>query len=121
MTLQTFIDNFAYKADGPLNTWRIVVKEPLGDCNDFAITAAYILSGESLVRMWLNICLFRMVFLRVHTGTEPHAVLKYKGQYIDNITKGWSDSHGYRGIFPWVFIPPLIAFKMLIGKIFNNG
>jgi len=121
LTLQTFIDNFVYKADGRIDSWRIIYKNPIGDCDDFAITAAYILSGSSLVRMWFNICTFRMVFLRVHTGTESHVVLRYKGQYIDNITKEWRSSHGYKRIFPWVFIPPVIAIKMLLGKIFKNG
>ena len=119
MTLTQFIAAFQYKADG-IDSWRIINDDPMGDCDDFAITAAYIISG-SLVRMWFNIVTFRMVFLRVHTGTEAHIVLRYKGRYIDNISPAWRDERGYWLIFPWVVIPPVVALKILIGKIFNNG
>ena len=48
-----------------------------------------------------------------------HAVLKWRGKYIDNIQKRWvskedMEQKGYE-FSKWLFIPYLVAIKLAIG------
>ena len=112
LTVEEYRRAFVYENDG-IDSWQITTK---GDCDDFAISVAWIVSGHSLIRLWLNILFFRVRFYRV-MANAPHAVLYYRGQYIDNIKPNWRGDVGFRKIFPWIYLPPVVFLKMLIGKV----
>lgn len=112
MTLDDLNQKWVYEKD-KVDGWSVTAT---GDCDDYALTAAYILSDQSWVKFWFNVLFFRIVFWRVHTGSEPHLILRWKGMYIDNISREWFDTHDYKYIFPWVILPPMIAVKMIVGK-----
>ena len=117
--LDKFLANFDYEPDGWLDSWNVlsIEDDEAGDCDDHAATTAYIVSGGWLM-FWVNVCLFRMKFLRVLTGGGvTHIILKYKGRYIDNITGEWRYDHAYKPIFPWIILPPIVAWKLFLGKI----
>ena len=119
MTLSAFIDRFRYKADSGLDTWRIIDKAPYeGDCDDFALTVAYIASG-GLLRMWVNLITFRHRFYWCKSPKgAAHMILKTPRGWIDNIFPTWRerpDGHTRVIYYPW----PFVAFKMLLGKLFG--
>jgi len=115
LTLEEFNNKWVYEPDN-LDGWSVTTK---GDCDDYALTVAWIVAGNSWVRFWINTLLFRTTFHRVHTGKEYHLILKHKGKYIDNITREWRDDHPYKPVFPWVWLPFFVVIKMSIGKLFK--
>jgi len=103
---------FSYRSDIK-DRWSILVapEGPLeGDCEDFSLTAAWILSGQSWFRLMVNIALLRMVMWSVMTPWgERHAVLWVRGKgWICNIHKDFGPmSFGLR--LPYVLPVFLIA------------
>lgn len=80
---------FSYQAEVK-DRWTILDSEsgPLvGDCDDFSITAAWLLSGQSWWRLLLNITLLRMVLWHgLSERGAGHAALWVRGQgWICNI------------------------------------
>lgn len=80
---------FSYQAEVK-DRWTILDSEsgPLvGDCDDFSITAAWLLSGRSWRRLIANIALFRMVpWSGVTDAGEWHMALWVRGRgWICNI------------------------------------
>lgn len=117
LTEKQYIAQFDYAPD-KVDGWTVTTR---GDCDDFALSMAWILSGHSYLRLAFNIAVMRVRFLYVSTPRgEAHLVLGYKGQYIDNINPTWRESHGYKRIFPWTILPPIALFKILIGAIFRR-
>lgn len=121
MGLDDLNARFRYKLDRP---WRILKGDgPLvGDCEDYALTLAWMLSGRSMVRFWIDMILLRHVIWIGRTPSgETHAVLWSRGQgWIDNIQRKWvtrSDLHwkGYRLWFPAP--APLVALMLLMGRL----
>ena len=91
MDLEYLQKNFVYKSDDKQNSWRILDKNDLvGDCEDYALTALYILSGESMTRFFLALIFgtAKIKYGKITNGMG-HAVLKYKGKYTDNIQRKW--------------------------------
>ena len=118
MTLAQFIAAFQYRADGRLDSWRIIDKNPLGDCDDHAVTAAYIVSG-GILRMFLGVLTRRVAFYWCRTAAgEAHVIVWLKGVgYVDNLDPRISDKkqHSWNIRLPLLFV----MFKMLIGKLFR--
>jgi predicted transglutaminase-like cysteine proteinase len=116
MQTHEFIAQFRYSADKGMDSYRILKAGERGDCDDFAMTVAYLEAG-SIARLWINILTLRTTFHRVTaTEGEGHLVLKHRGQYIDNIKKYWRPTVDYKRKFPYVRGPLTIAIKLLIGK-----
>ena len=114
-TLEEFNERWVYEVD-KVDGWSVTTQ---GDCDDYALSVAWIMADYSWIKFWFNVWTFRTTFHRVHTGLEPHIVLRHKGQYIDNITKEWQEEHSYRPIFPWVWLAPFVVLKMMLGKVFK--
>ena len=76
------------------DAWKIIYSEDaegklVGDCEDYSLSILYRLCGESHLKMWwmlithqAGICLVGPSKWKV-----SHAVLRYKGEYVDNWTK----------------------------------
>ena len=84
---------FEYRAERT-DSWTIMDNEtgPLrGDCDDYALTAMWYLSGKS--RKWLlwNMITMRYFLVRCYHNGNGHLILydPKSGCYIDNIMKRW--------------------------------
>jgi len=115
MTTDEFIKQFKYEPDG-IDSYHILKEGGAGDCDDFAVTVAYLLSG-GILKFWLDVWTFRITFHRVKTSNGTHLVLKYKGMYIDNIKPIFRSDIGFKRKFPYIILPPVVMLKMLIGKV----
>lgn len=85
---------FKYKSDGKIDRWSI--GKMIGDCEDFALTTLYLLLGSKAA---VRKALLSGEAAIIRTEARPgigHAVLFYKGFYIDNIYRGWSRSFMYK-------------------------
>ncbi len=96
--VSSFNSKWKYRKDkdqyGMLDAWKIIYSENaegkyVGDCEDYALSILYRLCGENHFKMWwmlithqAGICLVGPSQLKV-----SHAVLRYKGEYVDNWTK----------------------------------
>ena len=118
MTLAQFIAAFQYKADGRLDSWRVITDNPTGDCDDHALTSAYLYSN-GIMRMFWNVLTRRVCFYWCWTDVgQAHVVVWLKGVgYVDNLEPHISQTKQHR----WnVRLPlPFVMFKMLIGKLFG--
>jgi len=112
LTLKEFNDRWTYEADR-IDGWSLTSR---GDCDDYALSVAWIMAEHSWVRFWTNVWTFKTTFHRVRTDSgDAHIVLKHKGLFIDNIKREWREEHNYKPIFPWVWLPPFVAVKMIVG------
>ena len=125
LTLEYLAKNFKYKHDGKIDVWKILKEDNMeGDCEEYALTALYILSNYSMLKFWYYILTYQahIHFVTTKDG-EGHAVLRFKHEYIDNWTKKLvskkdMEAKGHRfSPWSWYFHNPLaVAFKLLIGK-----
>lgn len=83
---------FAYNRDPRWNDqWTILRRSNEGDCDDYAVTLAWALSGRSVIRMLRNVARGRAEFSRCETARgEAHMVLRWDGWWIDNIQRRWT-------------------------------
>lgn len=135
--VETFSKEFKYTSDkdqyGKREAWYIIKEKTLkvkkstyytGDCEDYSLTVLYKLKGESMAKFWLSLLTreSKICFCTVSGG--GHAVLKYKGRYVDNIqqkfvTKAHMESKGY--VFSsWMYIPYQVAINLVLGKIYKK-
>jgi len=125
-TLNDLIRDWDYQADIYADNWEILVPDAdgayRGDCDDFAVTALYLISGESLAKFWRALLTRRAKMYFVKVGGVGHAVLECQGRYIDNIQRRWVTREELLSSEPpydfkfrcWV---PFIAVKMALGKL----
>jgi hypothetical protein len=134
MTLSEAIDavarKFVYKADRlPLyDSWRVMREKNgmlHGDCDDFAVTAFWLLSGRHLGRFLLHALLthsYRFHYTTSKSGV-PHLVASYEGQFFDNWSrKALPKDEFFRttGHRPRFVIPgPLVGVYLFLGLIFK--
>lgn len=117
--------DFTYKPDGKVDFWQVHKKDGpfVGDCEDFALTLLYRLSGKSMFKFWLNLITFRAVLWHCKTKSgSGHLILWYKGgHWADNTMRSWYRelSMPHMLLFPWPW--PFLPLKMLIGKVFTKG
>ena len=96
MTTEQLARAFRYRKGSILSPWRDVSRdaEPQGVCQDFAFTVLIIETG-SVARALLAMLTFRAVIWRAYSpvnGAIPrHAVLCYRGKWIDSTTRYWRD------------------------------
>ena len=124
--LNDLVTRFEYRSDGKVDTWRILKPNGngtyIGDCDDFALTALYLTTG-SLWRFWAALIFGSAKVYYVVTSTGGgHAVMRYKGRYIDNWSRDWV-SRGFmertygHAFSPWQFVWQVTAIKMALGKL----
>jgi len=92
LDLEYLAKNFEYKADDSRNSWRILKEDDLkGDCEDYALTALYIETG-SMVKFWKELIIgsAKIKYCKSPSG-GGHAILQYKGMYIDNWQREYVD------------------------------
>jgi hypothetical protein len=90
-----------------------------GDCDDYAVTVAYLESGSSWMRFWLYVIIRRHVFWYTKTKAgQSHMMLWVWGKgWIDNINPTYGERK-FRRIFP---APVMIAaIKMMIGAMADH-
>lgn len=129
--ISQFARNFVYKADPKrLDKWIIITEVDKkgkyhGDCEDFALTALYKASGENIFKFFWYLLTFQAMIWHVTTvNGGGHAVLSFRGKYLDNWTlepvskEEMIEKTGHTFKFPYVF--PLFAIKMLFGFIIHK-
>ena len=81
--------HFVYTPDRG-DRWHIMKRKPYkGDCEDYALTVLYNIKGRSIIRMFLSLIKRQSKIKHCKVNGNGHAVLKYKGKYIDNGYKRW--------------------------------
>lgn len=111
---------FVYTRDPSLDRWKIHKTDGQikGDCEDFALTLLWQLSGRSMWKLWLNVIFMRAMIWHVTAyNGEGHAVLWYRGFWADNMERRWYQTEEMRHTRRFPFIAPLMAVKLLIGFI----
>jgi predicted transglutaminase-like cysteine proteinase len=103
--------------------WTIMKEHPyVGDCEDYALTLLYLISGKSMWKFWWNLITFKFQIRRVITKNGGgHAVLRYKNWYADNWSKKfvrWDkmEFFGHKKYY-WFYSPLDVAVKLLMAKI----
>jgi hypothetical protein len=131
--VSSFNSKWKYRYDkeqyGMNDAWKIIYSEDengklVGDCEDYALTILWRLCGESHLKMWwmllthqAGICLVGPSKWKV-----SHAVLRYKGEYVDNWTKNFGGkeaiekNHTFHAIWGYGFAYQ-VASKMIVSKV----
>ena len=131
--VSSFNRKWKYRKDkeqyGMLDAWKVIYSENaegkyVGDCEDYALSILYRLCGESHLKMWwmlithqAGICLVGPSKLKV-----SHAVLRYKGEYVDNWTKKFGPksaiekNHTFHIVYGYG-LAYITAIKMIVSKI----
>jgi hypothetical protein len=117
--LAAFVSRFRYRADAR-DRWTLLDSPPFeGDCEDFALTAAWMIAG-GWWRFWWGVVTCRFVFWMVWAedpaGREAHCALWVRGLgWIDNIYPSFgARMHRLR----WPVLAPLLAMTLLLkGRI----
>lgn len=130
MLLNSLNDHYEYKYDAKgRDRWRVIKQDSdgmlLGDCEDYALSVLYyVISKGSWLRFWLYLFTFQAQLCGCYTKNGGgHAVLWYRGQYIDNWTKAWVDRNHMEDLghnfWPWykAIIPTTVAIKMILAKV----
>jgi hypothetical protein len=120
--LAHFNANFIWTQDSRLDSWRLLRAGSdgkfRGDCDDYAVTVAYLESGSSWLRFWWRTVTRQKVFWYCRTKEgESHMHLWVWGKgWIDNI----NPSFGLRR-FKFLFPAPVfvVVMKMLLGAAQN--
>lgn len=121
--INDLVTGFEYRLDGVIDTWRILTPDAsgryVGDCDDFALTALYLSTG-SLWKFWFELIFGRAKIHYVWADGGGHAVLRYKGQYIDNWSMAWVTREHMENLghsfSSWQFLWFITAVKMVLGK-----
>jgi hypothetical protein len=131
--VEEFTDNWQYRKDkdqyGFADAWKIIRKpnakgKYVGDCEDYALSVLWRLCGKSDIRMWWMLITHQAGICCVGPSKikTSHAVLKYKGMYVDNWTKKMGSKsaieknhtfHFFYG-YGWAYFT---AIKMIISKL----
>ncbi len=130
---ENFTSKWAYRYDtelyGASDAWVIIRKENkegklVGDCEDYALSILWRLCGESDWKLWWML-LTRQAGICLVGPTKwktSHAVLRYKGAYIDNWTKKFGPksqiekNHTFHAFYGYGLFH-MTVIKMLMSKI----
>ena len=91
--LEELNSSWAYKYDidqyAKREHWQIMKEHPyVGDCEDYALTLLYLISGKSMSKFWWNLISGKAQIRRVITKNGGgHAVLRFGDMWADNWTK----------------------------------
>lgn len=131
--VQSFNSKWKYRYDkeqyGFADAWKVIYSENaegklVGDCEDYSLSILYRLCENSHRKMWwmlithqAGICLVGPSKWKV-----SHAVLRYKGEYVDNWTKKFGPkseiekNHTFHIVWGHGFAY-YTAVKMLLSKV----
>ena len=130
MLLDDLVANFKNRKDDrnvfTNDQWHIMQKKNgvyTGDCEDFALTALYKMTGN-LWGFWWALVFGDAKIIHCKVQDEGHAVLRYEGRYIDNIQRRWTTkthlkNYGYTFKWYYGYMFPQVALKMLANKIYK--
>lgn len=94
MTTDELCRRFVYRKGSILSPWKDIRKTAAGDCQDFAWTVLLIETGGVAKAIWAMLT-FKTVIWRAWSpvnGVIPrHAVLCYRGKWIDSTDRHWRD------------------------------
>lgn len=114
-TWKYLYDDDQYGSD----TWHIMKEPPYeGDCEDYALTLLWLMSGKSMVNFWINVITMQAQLRRVRMKRGGfHIVLKVGNLYADNWTKKfvtWEEMESLCGHTKhlWLYDPVLVILKM---------
>lgn len=118
---------WAYKYDldqyASKEYWKIMKEHPyVGDCEDYALTLLYLISGKSMWKFWWYLLSGKAQIRRVITKSGGgHAVLRFGNMWADNWTKKfvlWEEMEklGHKKYY-WYYLPQDVALKLLLAKI----
>lgn len=115
MTTDELCRRFTYRKGSILSPWKDIRKTATGDCQSFAWTVLLIETG-SIAKAILALITLRAVIWRAWSpvnGVIPrHAVLCYRGNYIDSTTRYWrTDPSPHRRAYP-AGLPVLIGLAV---------
>lgn len=124
--LKILNSKFKYKIDQIkwLDHWRIMIGDGdvwYGDCEDYSLTLAWLVSDQSYAKFTWNLITFRFLLWYVNAPNgEGHAIIKIGDLYYDNIQrKGVTAEEltqkGYKFKLPVIF--PIVFFKLFIGRL----
>tara|TARA_B100000424_G_scaffold262506_1_gene248594 strand:+ start:595 stop:1029 length:435 start_codon:yes stop_codon:yes gene_type:complete len=131
--VQSFNSKWRYRKDkhqyGMRDAWKIIYSTNAegkyeGDCEDYALSILYRLAGESHLKMWWLLITHQAGICLVGPSKfkTSHAVLRYKGEYIDNQVRKFGPKyeiernyrfHIFYG-YGWAY---MTALKMIISKV----
>lgn len=110
------VARFVYKPDSA-DRWTLLdaAEGPLiGDCEDFALTALWLLCGRSWWVLWWRVITMSAVLWNVQTRSGvSHACLWVRGRgWICNIYPNWSRVSRHRRRLP--YIAPLLLLTLIL-------
>jgi hypothetical protein len=134
--VQRFNSKWKYRSDkeqyGMADAWKIIYSPNLeghyvGDCEDYALSILFRLCEESHLKMWWMLITHQAGICCVGPSKwkSSHAVLRYKGEYVDNWTKKFGSkdkiekNHTFHIIFGYG-LAYQCALKMIISKIIRT-
>ena len=90
-------------------SWRLLKNAPYeGDCEDYAMTVAWLVAERSKLRLMWHVLTWQSVFWfgLSRGGRNPHTFLWNHGRgWIDNIFPQWSSVCRHTRIMPFNIIP----------------
>lgn len=123
-TWKYLYDDDQYGSD----TWAIMKEPPYeGDCEDYALTLLWLMSGKSMVNFWINVITMQAQLRRVRMKRGGfHVVLKVGDLYADNWTQKfvtWEEMEAQCGHtkYLWMYDPILVVLKMFISTLKRNA
>jgi len=119
-TIDDLNRRFMYRSD-KFDGYSLMKGDVLrGDCDDYALTAAYVLSGHSWIKFWWKLLTLQIQFIPVEAPAGRHVMLWCEGKgYICNITRKFNKNRPFPKNFPWYYPAPWILMKMVFGKVFD--
>jgi len=124
--LKELNSSWAYKYDidqyAKREHWQIMKDHPyVGDCEDYALTLLYLISGKSMWKFWWYLCTGKAQIRRVITKNGGgHAVLRFGKMWADNWTKKfvtWEEMEklGHKKYY-WFYLPQDVALKLATAR-----
>lgn len=118
--LTEFNQLYTYKKDRKwFDTWRVLSAPGIkkGDCDDYAVTVAWLCSGKTTSGLLRGIITRRYKFHFVTLANASHLVLELDGLYIDNIVQRWRPKKEMSHVVDWKFVVPwpLVLVKLFLG------
>ena len=124
MELEELNKKFKYRKDrdqyGQRDAWYVMTHEPYhGDCEDYSLTLLFNLKDRKWEKFLLSLLIRESKICHCKVRGRGHAVLRYKGRYIDNIQKKWCTKaymENREYVFSsWLYIPYQVVIKLIIG------
>ena len=122
--LEELNKKFKYRKDrdqyGFRDAWYVMNHEPYhGDCEDYSLTLLFNLKDRKWEKFLLSLLIRESKICHCKVRGRGHAVLRYKGRYIDNIQKKWCTKaymENREYVFSsWLYIPYQVVIKLIIG------